>query len=333
MLRVKSWNLLSPQVAARMSYLYKHCILENRFPRILDRILQSDADVLCFQEVEAAQFQVLRDTLPGYNGFYLQRPDSPDGCATFLRHSIVVLHTEHLQLKEVGTLSDRGNVCLIHVIKYQEQVLIVSNTHILYNPRRGYIKAAQLVKLFSTIAVLMARYECPGAPLICCGDYNLAPESLLHTFITHGTVSLAGVPEHLLSLQETQSRHSSASSLDVPSTIVHPFLFQSAYTAWEATHATQDLKHNAQFSGLFVDYIFYGHYNPLYAPMAPVDPYSDILRCQVAPLVVTNTSTSTLTCECVKQLPDPSECYAMPNENEPSDHFDIQAEFVVNHAS
>lgn len=87
----------------------------------------------------------------------------------------------------------RGNVAAIAVLqrraKGSSQRLLVSSAHLLFNPRRGDIKLAQLSYLFAHVAGLAGSNgvptggpAAPGAaatPVLLCGDYNFTPDSAL----------------------------------------------------------------------------------------------------------------------------------------------------------
>jgi len=143
-----------------------------------------------------------------------------DGCATFFKKSTfeceAVVPVEYL-VPGVSSL-DRDNVAVLLLLrpKYQlpseEQThsgkLCVANTHLLFNPRRGDVKLAQLMKLFAEIDRL-AYQPCPAGPchrnhhpVLICGDMNMEPFSHLYKFIRAGKLVLKGQSAAKLSGQE-----------------------------------------------------------------------------------------------------------------------------------
>lgn len=152
----------------------------------------------------------------GYDGTYLKRTaDKTDGCATF--HRMEKFRTQ--EIIEVpylhqygGDVLNRDNVGLI--VKLQpvsaslapDKALVVANTHLLFNPRRGDIKLAQLMMLFAEIDkcayithdMNWHMYQ----PLIVCGDFNSVPHSELYKLIVMGHLVYEGIPGREISGQE-----------------------------------------------------------------------------------------------------------------------------------
>ncbi len=61
----------------------------------------------------------------------------------------------------------------------------MANTHILFNPRRGEIKLAQVKLLFSEVERLKEKYK-HRCYFIINGDFNSTPPSPLYYFIMNG---------------------------------------------------------------------------------------------------------------------------------------------------
>lgn len=87
-------------------------------------------------------------------------------------------------------------VLLRHLHHPQQPQLLLSNTHTLFNPKRGEVKLGQARVLTSEIA---AALEDAGTshqgPLgvVMCGDYNTLPGSALYRFWAHGSVDCTSV--------------------------------------------------------------------------------------------------------------------------------------------
>ena len=86
-----------------------------------------------------------------------------------------------------------------YVYKYKvSKALVVANTHILFNPKRGDIKLQQ-VKM--TLCKLW-EVSCGGAKsVIYCGDFNATPWSPLYDFISKGQLVLDHLCPSLVSGQ------------------------------------------------------------------------------------------------------------------------------------
>eukprot|EP00834_Sanchytrium_tribonematis_P006176 NODE_431_length_7570_cov_0.606263.p2 type:complete len:333 gc:universal NODE_431_length_7570_cov_0.606263:914-1912(+) len=331
MIKIMSYNILSPQIASKMSYMYKNCILENRFPRIIDKILKMNPDVLFLQEVELDQFTHLKSILSDYYGDYQQRLSNPDGCATFIKHHLKLKYFKPILLNIPNSISNRNNVCLLHLIECNHELLVLANTHILYNPKRGYIKASQIIQINNEIFNLMDQFNCKSSPILFGGDFNLSPSSALYELITNGHVNLQMIPEHQLSNQLSTPKSSLSTSLTIPCIIPDdlylPFIYKSAYLD-QHDYFTQDLKSKNGFHGLFVDFIFYGHLNKDYKPVR-VDGMYQSLSSELE-WNEPHETVKSLKCVKIGELTHPSACVSMPHQNEPSDHFSVYAEFVFN---
>ena len=80
----------------------------------------------------------------------------------------------------------------------QSERVCVANTHLLYNPKRGDIKLAQLGMLLAEIDRLSYipngnTESCRYHPVIMCGDFNSVPQCSLVDFIQTGTLDYDGL--------------------------------------------------------------------------------------------------------------------------------------------
>jgi hypothetical protein len=126
----------------------------------------------------------------GYAGIYLRRGgDKKDGCATFWKTSSFSLVGQKELNLNMSEVFDRDNVALI--VKLEGAVgarrrLVVANTHVLFNKKRGDIKLQQAAV---TIEALASMAE-PGDGIIYCGDFNTSPFSPMYDYISQGRVEL-----------------------------------------------------------------------------------------------------------------------------------------------
>lgn len=149
-------------------------------------------------------------TIKGYAGLYKKRSgDKTDGCATFFKESRFTLVESKLVSfnKPEVKLMDRDNVAVVVLLKprttgsssrHANNMVCVSNTHLLFNRKRGDIKLAQLSCLFSELEEI-ARISPPGKegssyyPIICCGDFNSTPFSPIYSFVVRGFLDYTGM--------------------------------------------------------------------------------------------------------------------------------------------
>lgn len=70
--------------------------------------------------------------------------------------------------------------------------LVVGNIHVLFNPRRGDIKLAQVRTLLRALCAAAVR-SAAASPCIACGDFNSVQGSAIHRFIVDGRLPLQTV--------------------------------------------------------------------------------------------------------------------------------------------
>lgn len=219
MLRVCSYNLLAQSLLRANATLYTSCPADavhgpSRLQRLGNLLSHLNADVLALQEVEQPTFEWLSAKLAaqGMQGVYKRRTgDQLDGVALFVRATrLDVLAVEEVEFRE---LADHGVDCVQPApgedtafgLRLQEMArkdnvallllandtatgrkLVLGCTHILWNPKRGLVKLAQIRELTSRAHALCMAH---GAAPILCGDFNCTPGSLAHSYLSGAPVS------------------------------------------------------------------------------------------------------------------------------------------------
>ncbi|XP_019374306.1 PREDICTED: protein angel homolog 1 [Gavialis gangeticus] len=224
--RVMSYNILAQDLVEQGPDLYLHCqpdILNwnYRLPNILQEIQHWDPDVLCLQEVQENHYwEQLEPTLRmmGFVSFYKRRTGKKtDGCAVCYKHArFQLVSVSPIEYFRPGLdILNRDNVGLVLLLQPllaegMEQKtaspLCVANTHMLYNPRRGDIKLAQMALLLAEIDKVVKTVEGSYCPIILCGDLNSVPDSPLYRFIRNGHLAYHGMPAWKVSGQEDFSQ-------------------------------------------------------------------------------------------------------------------------------
>ncbi|XP_047194133.1 protein angel homolog 2 [Hippoglossus stenolepis] len=218
---VMSYNILSQELLQDNVYLYRHCepgVLpwEYRLPNLLAEIQQHDADILCLQEVQEDHYEnQIKPALQGlgYQCEYKKRTGSkPDGCAVIFKSSRLSLVSSNPVefFRPSDALLDRDNVGLVVLLRPNKcdpsGFICVANTHLLYNPRRGDIKLAQLAILLAEISRLSRLPDGSTNPVLLCGDFNSTPLSPLYGFLTTGCLDYRGLQIGMVSGQEKTPR-------------------------------------------------------------------------------------------------------------------------------
>lgn len=222
---VMSYNILSQDLLQDNAYLYRHCspaVLpwNHRLPNLLAEIQQHDADILCLQEVQEDHYKnQIKPALQalGYQCEYKKRTGrKPDGCAVVFKSSrLSLLSSNPVEYFRPGdALLDRDNVGLVVLLRPNDAegqsnpsaFICVANTHLLYNPRRGDIKLAQLAILLAEISRLSRLPDGSSNPVVLCGDFNSTPWSPLYSFLTTGCLDYRGMQIGTVSGQENSPR-------------------------------------------------------------------------------------------------------------------------------
>ncbi|XP_020841871.1 protein angel homolog 1 isoform X1 [Phascolarctos cinereus] len=219
---VMSYNILAQDLVQQSSELYLHChpdILNwnYRFSNLVQEFQHWDPDILCLQEVQEDHYwEQLEPTLRmmGFICFYKRRTGcKTDGCAVCYKHTrFRLLCASPVEYFRPGLeLLNRDNVGLVLLLQplVPESLgqitvgpLCVANTHVLYNPRRGDVKLAQVAILLAEVDKVARLADGSYCPIILCGDLNSVPDSPLYNFIRSGQLQYQGMPAWKVSGQE-----------------------------------------------------------------------------------------------------------------------------------
>jgi hypothetical protein len=123
-----------------------------------------------------------------------------DGVAIF-----VMLRPRHLESDDVkidGAIST-GVIC-------------IATTHILFTQERGDMKLAQVALLLAELEEFVG-VRGRRAPVILCGDFNMAPSSPLHRFVTSGSISYLGMDCEALAKSEASASSTTSSGATIKS--------------------------------------------------------------------------------------------------------------------
>ncbi|ESO93565.1 hypothetical protein LOTGIDRAFT_118950 [Lottia gigantea] len=209
---IMSYNVLSQNLLENHMYLYKSCPPEAldwdmRSEKLLTEIKLYSPDIICLQEVQSDHYEsFFKNKLfkLGYGSEYIKRSgDKPDGCATFYKQTkFTLVQSTPIEFYK-GDILDRDNVALILELSpntklYHGSVrkIGIANTHLLYNPKRGDIKLAQLMVLLAELDKILLRNSTEKKPsyfpLLLCGDFNSEPHGDLYKFLTTGFLNYEG---------------------------------------------------------------------------------------------------------------------------------------------
>lgn len=139
--------------------------------------------------------------------------DKLDGCATFYKKNkfecVEVIKVPYCH-SHGGSVLDRDNVGLILKLSPctksldEYKRLVVANTHLLFNPKRGDVKLAQLMVLLAELdkCSYTGGKPDPYQAVIMCGDFNSEPHSDIYKLVVMGYLEYEGLLIREISGQE-----------------------------------------------------------------------------------------------------------------------------------
>ncbi|MCO5571036.1 hypothetical protein L7F22_024767 [Adiantum nelumboides] len=190
-----------------------------RKKRILLELGLWSPDIICLQEVD--RFEDLQSNLvqQGYEGVYKGRTGgSSDGCAIFWRtKKFVLLQEESIEYEEFNLRHNVAQLCVLRTRcdeqnrakgkrskGMEDNLVIVCNTHVLFNPNRGDIKLGQVRHLLEKAYTLSQAWG--GIPVVVAGDFNSVPQSPLYQYLRNGTLNVTNYDRRAISGQVDRSR-------------------------------------------------------------------------------------------------------------------------------
>ncbi|CAF1595984.1 unnamed protein product [Adineta ricciae] len=353
-----NYNILAQKLIEDNPSLYADCLDQDlhwhrRKERLLRELLKQDADIICLQEMQREHYK--HDFRPkmmdhGYNSIYIKRSgDKSDGCCLFYR-------TDRLKVVESKTvpfyqrnipLLDRDNCGLIALFQpvsskaTSDDLFCVATTHLLFSPKRGDIKLAQLQYFLAEIDQFAMKTASLNSyyPIIICGDFNAQPHSPLSKFLINGHIKYDTFRSIEISGQIPQSIVQNRFSLQLPSRELVPSAFVTSecrfprqsssqttdsiiYEQYISRRSSATLTHNKQFHSVYdlentadvttcidneynlVDYIFYTKQDNDRYRLNLISRYDLYQQQQMSNLY-------------------------LPNHQFPSDHFPLAAKFAL----
>eukprot|EP00938_MAST-03A_sp_MAST-3A-sp1_P000530 g530.t1 len=102
-------------------------------------------------------------------------------------------------------LMDRHNVAQICVLKELSSgnMILIANTHLLFNPKRGDVKIRQLEILLKEISNVREKFDRSDNKfcVLLMGDFNAVPGSAMYELLSKGRLSLRNLDRKLISGQ------------------------------------------------------------------------------------------------------------------------------------
>jgi mRNA deadenylase 3'-5' endonuclease subunit Ccr4 len=155
---------------------------ERRLPRVVEHVLQLQADIYCLQEVEEGTFAALERCLSsiGYTGKFAKKScGKPDGCAILWKtHSFKPLRVIRIEYCDGDReRPNSGHIGQLMVMRGGDCLLGIANTHLKWDPpekpreqKYGYRQIQQLLNACATCTP-----ACTG--WIIAGDFDATPDT------------------------------------------------------------------------------------------------------------------------------------------------------------
>jgi endonuclease/exonuclease/phosphatase family metal-dependent hydrolase len=183
-LTVLSWNVLADSYVRPSYFTFtppELLIPGARTAAIVERLVASNADVLCLQEAEPALLNAALMALAprGFVAYFLKKRHKPDGAATFVRTGEIAIESfrEITYADGAPDRDDSGHVALLTILTVGGALLGIANTHLKWvrpdAPDSERWASRQIAALLAAVA------ETP-IPWILCGDFNAMPEDPVH---------------------------------------------------------------------------------------------------------------------------------------------------------
>ncbi|KAI6233595.1 Endo/exonuclease/phosphatase domain-containing protein [Aphelenchoides fujianensis] len=217
--RICSYNILCETTRQTCEHLYEtqeqqtYGVWEHRFPLLVKELKELQADIFGLQEVQADHVQAFDLIFKEheYTTHYVQRTgDRVDGClVAFRRQRFEQLDYVEIRYRQGSSQYDNDNVGQLLVLKDRvtDAVFCLTNTHIVFNMKRGDQKLAQLVLLSAHVEQATRKWR--DAPqfkgVVMIGDFNMEPRSPLYNFVRYGTLRWIGCKRRRLAFQDQRS--------------------------------------------------------------------------------------------------------------------------------
>ncbi|CAF1536235.1 unnamed protein product [Didymodactylos carnosus] len=315
-----SYNILADLFADAQQYFNKtgkdYVSWPSRSMKILNEILSFNADIICLQEMQENHYHewlAIEMLKYGYTGIYVKKKRDwgagNDGCATFYRHQKVELvqsstidYTDYARTLEkyfrsktaLETLAIPTHSLGLYTLfrtHLNGKHFWVANTHITWHYTHPYFQLFQVKTLISELE----RLNTQQLPYLICGDFNSGPQSPVFEYLSTGKISQCS--SHYESLKQVYTDLFIDNYGQMYLDEQHG-LIQSIENAYCPKTVYMDFtNHDGEWYGI-LDYIWFDKNK----------------------LKLTKLLQSMLPSECINVL---------PNEQHPSDHLPLLAEFEL----
>ena len=187
---------------------------------VIDEIRKLDCDIICLQEVDNYKnfYQKELNAL-GYETVFFERPTKSDGCLTgykrdrfFLQpHSTILIDYNSVasklldpQEKKKHTSNNIGVLMILEPLCEEGPPILISNTHLYWNPKHPSVREKQLIYLLYHSSKLLDKCKSNGREpaFLVCGDLNTNRDSKAYKYLVGSTEETHKRWKHQLSLSD-----------------------------------------------------------------------------------------------------------------------------------
>ena len=209
-IRVMNYNILSPNLFYNSVRLEeeKEEIYEwsYRSNLIIKMIKNLEIDIICFEELEEEDNENFINKLKELNYSYKfkKRPKHGkeihiEGCGIFYNINKFEL-IESFELEyfcKDSVIYNKDNIAIFTLLKSKikynnlkdNDLLLITCSHILFNDNRGDIKLAQIYQLQKTFSLIKKKYKEFNIRIIFCCDLNSTENSKIYEYLTNKSLN------------------------------------------------------------------------------------------------------------------------------------------------
>lgn len=200
---VMQWNILAQGLSGGNDNFIL-CPLEalsweNRQLHMLEEIYRVGPTILCMEEVDCFSFLEEKLKPLGYEGKWVQKPNSPclemkgnmgpDGCALFYhKDKLQMVDTQAVNLKDNGKATNQTALVSKLKVKDNDHMLYVATVHL--KAKSGYenLRHQQGKYLLDHLTKIAG-----SEPIIVCGDFNASPKEPVYQDFSNSDLGLKSV--------------------------------------------------------------------------------------------------------------------------------------------
>ena len=212
-IRVMNYNILAPNLFYNSVRLEeeeeeKEEIYEwsYRSNLIIEMIKKLEIDIICFEELEEEDNENFINQLKElkYNYKFKKRPKHGkekhiEGCGIFYNINKFEL-IESFELEyfcKDSVIYNKDNIAIFTLLKSKikynnlkdNDLLLITCSHILFNDNRGDIKLAQIYQLQKTFSLIKKKYKEFNIRIIFCCDLNSTENSKIYEYLTNKSLN------------------------------------------------------------------------------------------------------------------------------------------------